>query len=103
MVRAYWLLLGRGDPGWTYNAASGTATSIQQVIEGFLALASRPIEVRQVAERVRPIDVSLLTGDASRLRALTGWVPTIPLSQSLEDTLDDSLTTAFERAPGLRR
>jgi GDP-4-dehydro-6-deoxy-D-mannose reductase len=38
---------------------------------------------------VRPIDVSLLTGDASRLRALTGWVPTIPLSQSLEDTLDD--------------
>jgi hypothetical protein len=36
MVRAYWLLLGRGDPGWTYNAASGTAksvcTSINEVI-----------------------------------------------------------------------
>jgi GDP-4-dehydro-6-deoxy-D-mannose reductase len=88
MVRAYWLLLGRGDPGWTYNAASGTATSIQQVIEGFLALASIPIEVRQVAARVRPID-PLLVGDSSRLRALTGWAPSIPVQQSFEDTLAD--------------
>ena len=89
MVRAYWLLLDRGDPGLTYNAASGRATSIQQVIDGFLAIASRPIEVRQVAARVRPIDIPLLVGDASRLRALTGWAPSISLQQSLEDTLDD--------------
>jgi GDP-4-dehydro-6-deoxy-D-mannose reductase len=89
MVRAYWLLLGRADPGWTYNAASGTSTSIQQVIDGFLKLASRSIEVRHAAERVRPIDVPVLVGDASRLRALTGWTPTISFQQSLEDTLDD--------------
>ena len=89
MVRAYWLLLARGDPGRTYNAASGQAVSIQEVIEGFLARAACPIEVRQVAERVRPIDLPLLAGDASRLRALTGWAPTIPLRQSLDDVLDD--------------
>ena len=49
MVRAYWLLLARGEPGRTYNAASGKALSIQQVIDGFLARAARRIEVRQVA------------------------------------------------------
>jgi GDP-4-dehydro-6-deoxy-D-mannose reductase len=45
--------------------------------------------VRQAAQRVRPIDLPLLVGDASRLQALTGWAPTIPFRQSLEDVLDD--------------
>ncbi len=89
MVRAYWLLLARGDPGRTYNAASGKAVSIREVIDGFLEHAARPIEVRQVAERVRPIDLPILVGDASRLRTLTGWAPTISFRQSLEDVLDD--------------
>jgi GDP-4-dehydro-6-deoxy-D-mannose reductase len=89
MVRAYWLLLARGDPSRTYNAASGKAVSIREVIDGFLEYAGRPIEVRQVAERVRPIDLPILVGDASRLRTLTGWAPTISFRQSLEDVLDD--------------
>jgi GDP-4-dehydro-6-deoxy-D-mannose reductase len=89
MVRAYWLLLARGDPGRTYNAASGKAVSIREVIDGFLEYAACPIEVRQVAERIRPIDLPILVGDASRLRALTGWVPTTSFRQSLEDVLDD--------------
>jgi GDP-4-dehydro-6-deoxy-D-mannose reductase len=89
MVRAYWLLLARAGPGDTYNAASGTTVSIQEIVEGFLARAARPIEVRQVPQRVRPVDIRVLSGDASRLRALTGWAPTVPLRQSLEDVLDD--------------
>jgi GDP-4-dehydro-6-deoxy-D-mannose reductase len=89
MVRAYWLLLARAGPGSTYNAASGKAVSIREVIDGFLACAACPIEVRQAAQRVRPIDLPLLVGDASRLQALTGWAPTIPFRQSLEDVLDD--------------
>jgi GDP-4-dehydro-6-deoxy-D-mannose reductase len=89
MVRAYWLLLGQGRPGNTYNAASGHATSIQEVIDAFLGYAACPIEVRQVPQRIRPIDVPLLIGDASRLRALTAWAPAIPFRQSIEDVLDD--------------
>jgi len=89
MVQAYWLLLGRGEPGRTYNAASGRAMSIQEVIEAFLGRARRPIETRQVPERVRPVDVPMLVGDAGRLRTLTGWVPSIPLRQSIEDVLED--------------
>jgi GDP-4-dehydro-6-deoxy-D-mannose reductase len=87
MVRAYWLALERGGPGEVYNAGSGRAVSIREVIDGFLALARQPIEVRVVPERVRPIDLPLLLGDAGRLRALTGWKPQIPLEQSLADVL----------------
>jgi GDP-4-dehydro-6-deoxy-D-mannose reductase len=89
MVRAYWLLLGLARPGDTYNAASGTTVSIQDVVEGFLARSACPIAVREVPQRVRPVDIPVLSGDASRLRALTGWAPTVPLQQSLEDVLDD--------------
>jgi GDP-4-dehydro-6-deoxy-D-mannose reductase len=89
MVRAYWLVLDRAAPGSIYNAASGRAVSIRELIDGFLAAATCPIEVRQVPQRVRLIDVPLLLGDASRLRALTGWAPTIPFRQSIEDVLDD--------------
>jgi GDP-4-dehydro-6-deoxy-D-mannose reductase len=89
MVQAYWRLLGRGAPGRTYNAASGKATSIQEVIDAFRARAHRPIEMRQSPERIRPVDVPMLVGDASRLRALTGWAPAISLTQSIEDVLED--------------
>jgi GDP-4-dehydro-6-deoxy-D-mannose reductase len=63
--------------------------SIRELIDGFLASATCPIEVRQVPQRVRLIDVPLLLGDASRLRALTGWAPAIPFRQSIEDVLND--------------
>jgi GDP-4-dehydro-6-deoxy-D-mannose reductase len=89
MVRAYWLLLARARPASTYNAASGRAVSIREIIDGFRAEAACPIEVRQVPERVRPIDIPLLVGDASELRALTGWTAAIPLRQTLADVLDD--------------
>ena len=89
MVRAYWLLLERAAPGEIYNAASGRAVAIREVLDGFLALARCSIEVRPSAERLRPVDLPLLLGDASRLRRLTGWTPRIPLAQSLADVLDD--------------
>lgn len=89
MVRAYWLLLDRAAPGEVYNAASGRARSIREVLDGFLGLAGRSIEVRPTAERVRPVDLPLLLGDASRLRALTGWAPRIPFEESLADVLAD--------------
>ena len=75
MVRAYWLLLGRAQPGSVYNAASGRTVSIQEIIAGFLTCVTRPIDVHQVAQRIRPVDIPLLLGDASRLRVLTGWTP----------------------------
>jgi GDP-4-dehydro-6-deoxy-D-mannose reductase len=89
MVRAYWLLLARAGDAGPYNAASGVPVAIREILDGFLALATRPIEVRVDPERVRPVDIPLLAGDARRLRALTGWAPRIPLRQSLADVLDD--------------
>jgi GDP-4-dehydro-6-deoxy-D-mannose reductase len=89
MVRAYWLALADAAPGVTLNAASGRAVTIREVLDGFLARAARPVEVRQAPRRLRPVDIPVLAGDATRLRRLTGWAPRIPLEQSLADVLDD--------------
>ena len=47
-------------------------------------------------ERFRPVDIPVLYGDASRLRAL-GWAPEIELEQTLRDLLAEAeLTTTAE-------
>jgi GDP-4-dehydro-6-deoxy-D-mannose reductase len=89
IVRAYWLALEQGEPGRLYNAASGRAVAIRDVLEGFLALADRPIEVRSSPARIRPIDPPLIVGSAERLHALTGWAPRVPFERTLADVLAD--------------
>lgn len=69
---AYRLLAERGEPGTVYNLASGTAISIRGALDRLMAVAGVRAEVEVDPERVRPIDVPLLAGDARRLEAL-GW------------------------------
>ena len=46
------------------------------------------VKITEDPPRLRPTDVPRLEGDASRLRAATGWVPEIPFEQTLRDLLD---------------
>lgn len=86
-VRAYWLALESGEPGQVYNIASGRAVSMRQVLDLILAQARCGVKLEVDPARLRPSDVPLLLGDATRLRERTGWVPTIPLEQALVDLL----------------
>ena len=88
VVRAYVALIRRGEAGQVYNIGSGESHAVQEVLDALLALSRVPIEVRQDPARMRPSDVPDVVCDASRLRAQTGWQPTIPFEQSLRDVLD---------------
>jgi GDP-4-dehydro-6-deoxy-D-mannose reductase len=46
------------------------------------------VEVTRDETRLRPADVPILCGDPSKLRAVTGWTPEIPLEQTLADALE---------------
>jgi GDP-4-dehydro-6-deoxy-D-mannose reductase len=88
MVRGYWLLLQRGQPGEVYNLCSGRAWAIQEVLDFLLSRSAvRPIAVTEDAARLRPSDVPVLVGDASKIRADVGWRPEIPFEQTLTDLL----------------
>ena len=88
MVKAYWMALESCEAGEVYNICSGKAWSIRQVLDLLLAMTPQRIEVRQDPARLRPSDVPILLGDATKFRKATGWEPTIPFEQTLRDMLE---------------
>jgi len=88
VVGAYWILIREGSPGEVYNVASGTAPAIKEILEILLQKASVKIEVLKDQTRMRPSDVPILLGDIAKIKAKTGWEPTISLDRSLEDILN---------------
>lgn len=89
VVRAYRLLVLRGEPGEVYNVCSGRDVAVQDLADHLVALASVPMQLKTDPSLERPVDVPVLRGDNTRLREATGWEPTIPLEQTLADLLDD--------------
>jgi GDP-4-dehydro-6-deoxy-D-mannose reductase len=89
VVRAYLLLLEKGEAGRAYNVCSGRGLRIRDVLDTLLASSSARVELRLDKERLRPADVPAQVGDPSLLRATTGWEPRIPLAETLRDLLRD--------------
>jgi GDP-4-dehydro-6-deoxy-D-mannose reductase len=87
VCRAYTLLLDEAVSAGTYNVASGRSVPMSRVVELFVSRAHCPVEVKQRDDRVRPVEIPRMVGDASRLRAATGWEPEIPLEQTIADML----------------
>jgi GDP-4-dehydro-6-deoxy-D-mannose reductase len=87
VVRAYLLLLEKGEAGEVYNVASGTGLALGDALRILLSHARAPMEVHADPARLRPADLTYLVGDPSRLRAL-GWKPRHAISETLEALLD---------------
>jgi GDP-4-dehydro-6-deoxy-D-mannose reductase len=81
---AFRLLLEKGRPGGIYNIASGRAFSIAEALEKLTAVSGVAARIEEDPGRMRPIDLPLLLGDSSRLRAL-GWEPRRTLDEALAD------------------
>lgn len=90
MVRAYWLATERCEPGEVYNVCSGNSIRIGRVLNVLLALSPRrgDILVEHDPARMRPSDVPLLYGDATKFRERTGWAPQYEFKQTMSDLLD---------------
>ena len=88
VVRAYRLLVESGEAGTVYQVCSGTPVAVAELAEQLMAVAERPMRLVVQADLLRPVDVPVVVGDASRLRLATGWQPEIALRQTLTDLLD---------------
>lgn len=87
VVQAYLALAEHGQPGEAYNIGSGQARSIQSLLDLLLSFTDVAVQVSVDPARMRPVDVPLQEADTSRLRAQTGWEPTVPLEVALQRTL----------------
>ena len=88
------LLEGAGAAGEVYNVCSGTATPVRELLRNLITAARVPVEVREDPDRLRPADIPMSVGDASKLRAATGWTPRIPLAAALRAVYADALARA---------
>ncbi len=88
VVEAYVLLLERGEPGNTYNVASGRGKSLRDVFD----MLSDAVGYRAVPETdaslMRRADIPYLVGDAAKLRRQTGWNPSHELQEMLREVVD---------------
>lgn len=75
----------------TYNVCSGTPLSGHEMLEKLKAACQRS-DLRTIVDKTlfRPSDAPVLYGANSRLRAETGWQPTIPLEQTIADFVSAS-------------
>ncbi len=88
MVRAYWLAVEKCIPGEVYNIASGKAYVIKSIIDILQKLSKKEFKVEQDPKRLRPSDVEILLGDATKFKKQTGWEPEISFEKTMEDLLD---------------
>ncbi len=89
IVRAYYLLLLHGTAGEAYNIASGKSISIQSILTILLEMSKASVEIIVDTDRLRPLDVSVLSASCDKLRAATHWQPQYSLEVTLRDVLDD--------------
>ena len=88
VARALWLLIEHGAPGQVYNLCSGQATRIGDIVQLVLERGRMPVELRVDPARLRPSDEPILLGDNAKLRAATGWAPTIGMEQIVDELLE---------------
>lgn len=87
VVQGYRLLIEKGQPGRVYNIASGQGHSVQELVDLMMQLLHVSVELQVIPERLRPIDVPVLVGDATRIRNELVWKPTYTIEDTLRDVL----------------
>lgn len=88
-VEAMWLMLQQATPD-DYVIATGETHSVQELCEIAFARAGRRWQDHVVLDPklVRPAEVDLLQGDASKAKRVLGWQPRVSFRQLIEMMVD---------------
>lgn len=87
-VKAMAELIEEGEAGESYNICSSIPVPVKKILDTLLDLAGTEIKVEQDPNRLRPSKMPVLYGSHKKLRAATGWEPSVPLEVSIKDILD---------------
>lgn len=84
-VRAYKLVMRKGELGEIYNVGVGKPIVIKKVLEKLIKISGKKILYQLDPKRMRPSDIAQNCVNASKLKKL-GWQPKINLEKTLKDT-----------------
>lgn len=88
VVRAYGMIMLRGQSGATYNVGRGSSIAINEILQKILSMSNVPITVEIDEQKFRPVDIPDIVADVSLLEKDTGWQAKIPIEETLEETLE---------------
>lgn len=88
VVRAYRALMVDGEAGEAYHVCSGVDRSVRDLTDILVGHSTTDIVLETDPALLRPVDLKVLRGDNSKISERTGWSPTIPIEQTLEDLLE---------------
>lgn len=91
-VRAMWMMLQHAEAA-DYVVATGRATSIRELCEvafGCVGLNYQD-HVRVDAAFLRPVDLDVTVGDATRAKERLGWVPEVSLQEMVGEMVEADL------------
>jgi GDP-4-dehydro-6-deoxy-D-mannose reductase len=88
VIEAYSLLLSHGQGGEVYNVASGQALSLEEMFYKLCDLIGYRALPEPHPSLMRVGDIPYLVGDATKLRAKTGWTVHRTLEQTLQEVVD---------------
>ncbi len=91
-VEAMWLMLQQERPD-DYVIATGRSVSIREMVETAFACAELDWREHVVVDQtlMRPAEVDVLHGDASKARETLGWAPRITLEAMLAEMVEADL------------
>ena len=87
VVRAYDMLLERGNPGEVYNIASGRGVRLSEIIEEIGRQVGVRVTSRVNPEFVRPDDNRVIIGSPEKIGRELDWKAEIPLEKTIADMI----------------
>jgi len=86
VMRAYRLLAQVGVAGETYNVCAAEIHSLRILLDILVSCTGRTdITIEVDPSRLRTDDPELIRGDPRKIHELTGWVPRVPIRETLEN------------------
>lgn len=89
IVRAYRLIVEKGQPGKAYNVGSGVAHSLEDMLKTITSLSSQEITVNVDPARIRPTDTPVICCDNSLIKAELGWAPEHDIFDTLKEMYEN--------------
>ena len=87
LVRGYALAVDRCAPGEAYNIGGSETYQLREIVEMLRPMTEVKFTIEEDPDLMRPADVTNQKPNRAKFQKATGWQPTIPYQEALDDML----------------
>lgn len=88
IVRAYRMIVESENCDLIYNVGSGTAYSLEDMLQFIIKMSSQKIEIEIDQSRFRPTDQPVICCDYNLIKTELGWEPQHTVFDALKEMLE---------------